>query len=65
MSIFFASMKISKCFRTTAASRQELLTLDTEMKIFDKTSLLRMNLSNYSDTRIQTIQEALADALTN
>ena len=65
MSIFFASMKISKCFHTTEVSRQELLTLDTEMKIFDKTSLLRMNLSNYSDTRIQTIQEALADALTN
>ena len=58
-------MKISKCFRTTAVSKQKLLTLDTEMKIFDKTSLLRMNLSNYSDTRIQTIQEALADALTN
>jgi hypothetical protein len=58
-------MKISKCFHTTAVSKQELLTLDTEMKIFDKTSLLRMSLSNYSDTRIQTIQEALADALTN
>ena len=65
MSIFFTLKKISMYFHKTTVSKQVSLIINTNMKIFNKIALLKMNQSNYNDTQIKTVQGVHVDILIN